>query len=177
MLGAFDKDVQPKEPTYAIGQVTEKGTNLHGKGKGKGQLNHADNIDETRYHDIAKYLQDFKKDKSQVFRVWALGNYDLPYLLNWIVSPCTAKHDSCLIQGVLKQIFVCMNMVWWPNTNSSASIALVFQKLNNYFMKDVVFMSGQRRMSTMIKTFGVGKGELFENVTGKCKFVDQRRSG
>ena len=35
--------------------------------------------------------------------MWALGNYNIiTYLLNWIASPCSAKQDSYLIQGVLK---------------------------------------------------------------------------
>ena len=46
MLGAFDKDTrQPKEPTYAISNVIEKGTHL----PDKGQCNYAVYIDETGY--------------------------------------------------------------------------------------------------------------------------------
>ena len=56
-IGAFDKYGLPKEPTYSIGPVTEKGTKLP---PGKGQCNHADHIDEMGYYDIAKYLKDFK---------------------------------------------------------------------------------------------------------------------
>ena len=100
--------------------------------------------------------------------MWALGNYALIYPLKWIVNPCSAKQDLCLIQGLLEQIFECMNILWWPNADSIACIVL-FQKWNNYLLKDGRLMIGQRRMSVMIKSFWRWKRKLIWKCSQKVQ--------
>ena len=86
--------------SLVIGPVrTEKETNL--PGKGKGQRKYANQIDETRCYDIAKYVQDFKAKFPSISNV---GLCPLPSHISTEVD--CESHDQFSQAGLYEQHLV-----------------------------------------------------------------------
>ena len=102
VLGAIDDEGQLKEPVYAIGTVTQRGSNvMHGK-------NHADYFDFQGLYNVVRYLQDFKEAFPALYHV-GVGQFFHVSQQRWVANRCSVRQGFSMNPGDIEQTLACMN--------------------------------------------------------------------